>query len=124
MMGFLTWWDDVHHVVNIAQEDLAAVAAARAAFDHGDGPIAALDAFAAATTNSLDDAVVQRLREGLRQALTALHEVSGAVAGTLAHEAQVKDAVTSVMRFVADVGYRAGALRAQLTTWLEPPRAA
>lgn len=136
----MSWLSSVATGVRVALETKTAAAAFLGELEAGRGPIAAVRAFAGATSGQLDDQVVVELEAIARKAVDALSVVVGVAADAVAVAERARPGVVrftlgvqqaaarlaaidlprradGVVGMVVDVGYRAGAWRAQLETW-------
>jgi hypothetical protein len=107
----------VHHALQVAEQIPAAVTAARLALDAGDGPIAALRAFAAATDGQVDDAMVRQIEGALRQAIAVLEGACTMGARLSEAEPAIRAAIDATLAAAFGMAYRAAALQDKLTRW-------
>lgn len=92
---------------------------AAAALADGHGPLVAVRAFAAQTSNRVDDATVAVLEDGIRKGLAVLGAGIEAASWITAHADQIRGGVNAVLDAAVDLGWRATNVRATVRQWSE-----
>lgn len=113
----------VLHILDVAQEGTAGVQAARAVLEAGGSPLAAFDAFAAATGTTLDDQAAAEVRAFLVLALQRSDDVLGVLLWVSEHlsDPQVKAQLDTAVRTLGDLGFHLVGLRSTVRQWLADP---
>jgi hypothetical protein len=103
--------------IQLADELPEAVGAARAMWDAGHGPVAAVRAFAAVTDGALDDAAVVQIEAWLATAIGALDTACAVGAFLAEHEPRFRSAIDATTATVFGWAYTAAATRDTLRRW-------
>lgn len=108
------------HVLDVAEEMPAAVAAFTGAWNRGAGPIVALREFAAHTDNALDDEAVEQLEAWLRWAIARLDQACAGGAWLSEREASIRGGVDAIFAVAFGAAFQTAAWRDMLRAWSGP----